>query len=177
MTSTPPRSHGRRLRFSLRTLLLLVFATGAALGWTLYKVRQQGNAVAALEKIGCTVYYADDAATTILETLRRLLGEKRPRNVVVVCDRNYEMSDGDLVHLQAFTHLKGLSLRGTRLTDAGLRHLERHTQLEFLELDYTSVTDKGLERLRGLVRLNNLRLSGTARHRPGVNAPGNSCAT
>ena len=37
----------RWLRFSLRSLFLLVLVLAVSLGWTLYKVRQQGIAVAA----------------------------------------------------------------------------------------------------------------------------------
>ena len=76
--TTPDKPKRRWLRFSLRSLLLLVFMIAVALAWTIYKVRQQGIAVAALKKMGCSVTY-DDAkrSPTVLERLRRLLGEGR----------------------------------------------------------------------------------------------------
>jgi hypothetical protein len=46
----------------LRSLFLLVVVIAVSLGWTIYKVRQQGIAVAALEKMGCSVHYDINSA-------------------------------------------------------------------------------------------------------------------
>lgn len=72
-----------------------------------------------------------------------------------------QVTDTDLVYLEAFPRLYSLWLTSTRVTDAGLEHLRGAVRLHFLHLAFTNVTDKGLPQLRGLARLEDLDLTGT----------------
>ena len=155
---------GRRwFRFSLRSFFLLIVVIAVSLGWTIYKVRQQGIAVAALKTMGCSVGYDDpqNNSPTILERLRKLLGEDEPRSVTSVIGGRSQITDAGLVHLRGLTRLGVLDLTGTPVTDAGLLHLRGLTQLVYLTLERTQVTDAGLEHFRRLTQLRVLNLTGT----------------
>ncbi len=162
--TAPDKPRRRWLRFSLRSLFLLIVVIAVSLGWTLYKVRQQGIAVAELKKMGCLVTYdnADWGSPTVLERLRKLLGEDESRSVVRVrVEMEKTFTDAGLVHLRALTQLQYLALDGTQVTDGGLVHLRGMTRLQYLILDRTQVTDAGLVHLRALTQLEVLYLDGT----------------
>ena len=77
MPTDKPRR--RWLRFSLRSLFLLVVVIAVLLGWMIHKVRQQGVAVAALREMGCWVRYDYfPMSPTTLEKLKKLLGVEPP---------------------------------------------------------------------------------------------------
>src|SRR6185369_6406318 len=97
-------------------LLLLVLVVAVSLGWTLYKVRQHGIAVAALEKMGCGIEYleADSESPTVLERLRTLLGEDD--GSVFEVNGESIMTGAGLIHLQGLTELKVLYLNDTQVT-------------------------------------------------------------
>ena len=134
-------------------MLLLVLVIGSALGWTLHKVREQGIAVAALEKAGCWFHFVDGDPQTFLERLRRSCGEMDYRNVAAAIGRGSQVTDAELVHVEALTQLQRLFLDQTQVTDAGLAHLERLTELRELHLEETQVTDAGLAHVERLSRL------------------------
>jgi len=188
MTISTNKPKRRWLRFSLRSLLLLILVIALSLGWMIHKVREQGIAVAALREMGCDVHheYADPSGSpTVLEWLRKLLGEAESRSVnevigersqitdaglrhlVGMSELNHlnlsftQVSDAGLVYLRGLTELKDLNLEHTQVTDAGLIHLGGLTQLGWLNLDDTQVTDAGLVHLRGLIELETLELNHT----------------
>jgi hypothetical protein len=106
MAKTLPKPRRRVLRFSLRAMLLLVVVIGAALSWTMHKVRQQAKAVAALEGMGCTIDYDDSGnPPSVLESLRKLLTENEPRNVAGVYAGESMLTDSEMAHLQPLTSL------------------------------------------------------------------------
>ena len=113
MADTPTELRRRWSRFSLRALLLLVVVICTALGWTLHKVREQGIAVAELEKLGCNVNYGSNEPTTNFETLRRLLGEEEPENVCSVDGQDHPITDAELRYVEGFASLEELTLGGT----------------------------------------------------------------
>src|SRR5438132_1461123 len=147
MKTDPPRR--RWLRFSLRSLFLLTLVLAAFLAWMTYKARQQGIAVAALKEMGCNIAYdyADDRSPTVLERLRKLLGEEEPRSITGVSG-SLAITDAALVHIGRLTQLQGLDLQGARVTDAGLAHLRGLTHLYTLNLSGSKVTGAGLVHLR-----------------------------
>ena len=159
------------LRFSLRSLFLLTVAIAVLLGWTIYKVRQEGIAVTALRKFGCSVDYdyrdPTSGAPPILEQLRKLLGEDESRSVTRVDGSNIDgkltshITDAGLVHLQGWPHVHDVRLAGTHITDVGLVHLEGLSQFITLVLTNTRVTGDGLVHLQGLRKLGVLYLDGT----------------
>ena len=177
----------RWLRFSVRGLLLLTAVIAVLLGWTVQKARQQRDAVAGLRTHGYWVYYrgADSGSATLLEWLRRLLGEPEFRDVIgaggsypfcfdtglvhlpeltqvqTVRLDGTQITDAGLVYLEGLTQLHGLNLLGTQITDAGLLHFQNLTQLRNVDLGGTHVTGSGLAHLEGLSQLIGLNLSGT----------------
>jgi hypothetical protein len=175
----------RFLSFSVRTMLLLVLLIGAALAWTMHRVRRQTDTVATLEAIGCFTDYASVEPLTIVEQIRMWLGEERPRNVIQVFASGLDVNDADAERLAGLSELVSLtlddsqvtdiglmavrglrsldllSLSGTRVTDEGLAYLPSRSPLRLLSLDRTHVTDAGLPHLLGLTRLEFLTLSNT----------------
>jgi hypothetical protein len=121
-TSALAKPRRRWLRFSMWVLFLLLVGTAVSLGWMINKARQQGIAVAALKKLGCSVGcdMGDERPPTILERLRKLLGEDEFRNVTMVNGYKSQMTDAGMAHLQELTQLTGLNLDGTQVADAGL---------------------------------------------------------
>ena len=114
---------GRRfLRFSLRTFLAIAVLIGAALGLAMHKVREQGRAVAALERLGCTIRHANyNASPTVMERLRRLLTKDDPMNVTGVSAYMLQtLPDDGLSYIRGLPELTHLDLRLTPVTDAGL---------------------------------------------------------
>src|ERR1051325_2441314 len=112
MTNNTPKTHRRSFRHSFRRLLLLVLLIAVSLGWTIHKARQQGIAVAALKEMGCEVEY--DEATrspTILERLRKLLGDDEFRSVSTLRCHVQIFTDAGLEHLRGLTLLQKFSCR------------------------------------------------------------------
>jgi hypothetical protein len=72
-----------------------------------------------------------------------------------------QVTDADLVCLEAFPRLYSFRLLDAQVTDAGLEHIRGAAQLHFLCLPFTNVTDNGLLHLQGLTKLVELDLSGT----------------
>src|SRR5947207_3854610 len=109
-------THPRRcwFRFSLRSLFLLMLVIAVSLAWTIYQVRQQGIAVAALKEMGCSFEYrnADSASPTVLESLRKLLGEDEWRSLTKVWGGMSPITDAGMAHLQGLTRLGVLILYG-----------------------------------------------------------------
>lgn len=163
MTTALEKPRRRWLRFSLRSLLLLIAVVAVSLGWLIHKARQEGIAVAALKEMGCDVTYGNNNAhqgsPTVLERLRKLLGESESRNVTKVIGSKSQITDAGMVHVQGLTQLQTLWLNDTQVADAGLAHLVGLTQLQYLWLNDTQITDAGLVNLRGLTQLHSLVLS------------------
>jgi hypothetical protein len=57
MASGPSPKKSRRLRLSIRAMLVLVLAFGTFLGWLSHRARVQRIAVATIERAGGKVYY------------------------------------------------------------------------------------------------------------------------
>lgn len=74
---------------------------------------------------------------------------------------NGDIGDADLADLRALTHLRSLSLTGTRITDGGLKVVASLAGLSELSLQRTAVTDVGLLELAGLRHLEFLNVKGT----------------
>jgi len=126
-----------------------ILVIGVLLGWAIHKAREQGIAVAALEKMGCGFSYDDpQKPPTALERLRKLLGEVESSSVFGLHCKRSQLTDVGLTHLAGLTHLKYQDLHGTQVTDAGLVHLQGLTQLRHLRLEHTQVTGVGVRRLQ-----------------------------
>jgi hypothetical protein len=161
------RSQRRWLRYSLRTLLMLVTVFGVWLGVKVNQARRQKQAVEALLNLGATVRYAhqrNDAHPSIFETdkdlnvpngLRALAGDDFFQSVVSL-RFSRPVTDEDLAHLAAFPHLEQLDfyLNGRNVTDAGLANLPRPDRLTSVYADLS-----GLRKL-GTIYLSRTRITG-----------------
>lgn len=159
----------RRLRISLRGLMILVLIVGGVLGWIIHRARVRREAVAAIRQAGGTVYYQwqwrdgsyDQAAQPAVPgwLLDRLgpdlfYGVKR---VDLIGRRGAD--DVLMTRVGQLRDLEALSLNGCRrVTDAGLAHLSRLTGLRSLDLSFTGATGAGLKHLQSLTRLERLEL-------------------
>lgn len=92
----------------------------------------------------------DDAAIKEISALRRL--------EILTFLNNSGVTAKELSHLAALTHLRILSLQGTKISSAGLKELAALTGLEWLCLTNTRVSNKGLVELAPLERLKTLHL-------------------
>jgi hypothetical protein len=57
LDEAPPTLWRRRLRLSVRALMVVVLITGGGLGWLMYRARVQRDAVAAIRRAGGLTYY------------------------------------------------------------------------------------------------------------------------
>ena len=151
---------GRRwMQFSLRGMLVLTASMGLLLGWAIHLVREQRNAVAALERMGSSIRYNDPDEASILERFGILTGLDVFREVeAVYCGP--VMTDAGLVHLRGLPKLRQLGLTHTQVTDAGLAQLEKLPELRILFVSETQVTDAGLVHLQRLKKLQAIGLYG-----------------
>jgi hypothetical protein len=136
----------RQLRVSLRTTLGAVacFAIILALvdAWLLAPYRAEQRAAAALTRLGGRIVLVDDAPSW----LRGYVGEDvLNMRVAASIDLSHsQVTDRDLVHLQAFRHFGNLNLSDTAVSDAGLDYLRRVVAYRFFDLSRTRVTDVSL---------------------------------
>jgi hypothetical protein len=178
-----PRAGRRWLRFSLRTMLLVVTVLCVWLGVKVNQARRQKEAVAALEELGATIYYAhqrqeeDDLRfdagrpPNVPNWLRELAGDHFFQRAVWLFFSR-ELADKDLVHLAALPHIEHLNLgrAGIGVTDAGLAHLPRPDRLSRFSASGTSVGDAFLMRLAGAKGLERLILANTRVTNAGLRA-------
>jgi hypothetical protein len=139
-------------RILLPLLVLCLLAAAAARGYSADRKPEQAQpedeakAIAEIEKLSGEV----------------IVDEDDPDQPVIGVDLTHTgVTDAGLVHVKAFSHLRGLCLEGTKVTDAGLADLKGLTQLQWLDLEGTKVTDAGLAHLKGLTQLQVLGLQGT----------------
>ena len=178
MDEPQPRCRRRWFQYSLRTLMLFMFAcvtASAWVGWELAKTRRERTAVAKIESCGGEawdhkmtgppwmtrhfrrvegVWFVDTPTDAGLGQLKQLTCLE----ALIFTDT--QVTDAGLVHLKRLASLKRLDLDNTQVTDAGLIHLKELTDLEELQLAGTQVTDAGLEQLTGPFELERLTLGG-----------------
>ena len=107
---------------------------------------EQADAIAALERLGGKLKFADD----------------RPgRPVIEIALGGTAASDADLARLACFPELETLSLFDSDIGDAGVANLKPLVQLQTLYLGRTKISDAGLDALAGMQRLKTLGLSDT----------------
>jgi hypothetical protein len=165
-----------RFQFSIRSLLLLVFAAALPCSWLAVASRepkQERAAEAAIEKVGGHISWGQiwslsqprgpngELQMAEPKWLRKLLGDDFFSGVFQADCENIPITDADLEYLEAMSYLYDLSLNNTDVTDLGLKHLKGLSNLIILRLNKTPITDSGLERLKGLHELRTLGLAGT----------------
>jgi hypothetical protein len=167
------------LRFSLRTLLLIVAAVAICLGIKLREARRQEAAVAAIRDLGGWSYYdyqiANDklvpgAKSWVPEWLLAQIGKDFFHDVVEVnmvynndgprIDNKLRYTDEVKDHLISFPRLRRLLLCNMQASDECLGVCRRLKRLEeILMWDASTVTDAGVAELRELPGLRYIHLS------------------
>jgi hypothetical protein len=164
----------RWLRFSLRTLLIVVTLFGVWLGVKVDQARRQKLAVVALRMRGFYVNYEhwrtngdpesfDSSRELPVPTLLRSRADGDFFQKVIAIRVLPTSSDDDYVHLAALPHIEALYLsgRGNDVSDAGLAYLPRPDRLVHFEAGDTLVGDAFVKRLANATGLIRLGLSGT----------------
>ena len=154
------KSSPRWLRFSMRTMLVVVSMICVALAVWVAPVERQRRAVAAIEALDERATYVENKRA-IVSPFWRWLPQAYQNEVAEVSLTGTKVTDAELAHLGALTGLQKIRLYDTRLTDAGLVHLKCLTKLKKLELSHNQVTDVGVAHLREMIGLQRLGLSGT----------------
>jgi hypothetical protein len=157
----PSSQRPRILRFSLRTLLVVVTAVAIWLGIYANHLRSQREAHRAIEELGGnTGAYVEGP-----EWFRNMVGDEQyfrnASRVTFIKPFNDDDLDRMIDHLNAFSRFATLDIPGTNITDDGLNHLHRLRNLEHLSLINTAISDKGLVNLEGLDSLRELHVIGT----------------
>ena len=168
----------RRIRFSLRTLLIVTTLLAIAIGYLAaeYKVvRDRNRVVAALTRSGAFVafdqgpneYDGIKAWLGILEvsivaginsdeTMELLAGMNKLRSVTV----GPGVTDAGLAHIQELTAIEELKIVSDAVTENGLQSVSRLKGLKRLTISGRQITDDGLRHLADLKNLESLDLSG-----------------
>src|SRR4051794_307103 len=159
-----------RLRFSLRSLLLLVLLIALWLGWQVHRARRQREAVAIIKAFGGHVYYDWESRGPEWAPkgrrppgpawLRRAIGDEYFQEVeIITFTRAAPGAIRVVPTLRAFPSLKVLDLHESQATDASLAVVGDLASLETLDLYEANVTDAGIARLKGLKNLKRLGMS------------------
>jgi hypothetical protein len=166
---TTARWWRRCLRFSTRTLIVLVLITGGGMGWTIRNARDQFAAVKAIQASGGNVSYewewkngvsVPDGKPWWPKWLSKRIGVDYLTSVARVVIF-LGCTDKELIHIGRLGGVDTLSLPGARVSDAGLTNLEGLWRLRTLNLWGNKVTDAGLVHLGGLTQLRWLCLDQT----------------
>jgi hypothetical protein len=179
----PTETIRRRLKISLRTMMLVVLVVGLWLSRQVHMAREQRAAVAAVQKYGGWVHYDYEFVNGKLTPgrnpraprwLRRLLADEFFQNVQqvsLVYDRstgrrhdndNVVPCDDVLARISSLPGLKVLLLKETQATDEGLKRIGKMSGLEELYIwDAKSVTDAGVVCLATLENLRKIHINGS----------------
>jgi hypothetical protein len=179
--STPPKRRKLLLRFSLRTLLIVMTAVCIFSGLWISKVIHQRTAVRRFYQLTASrartpggdqlttmgySYGGKDAYYKPIipkwqHPLRDALGEEAFGEITGVQLLSTAATDDDVRLIAQFPTMKRVSLSQTQVTDQGLRHLRKCKKLQMLTLDQLPITDAGVAQLAALPELDSLSLSGT----------------
>lgn len=155
-----------RVRVTLRAFMLVVLIVGAGLGFVLIRVRDQRDAVGAIERAGGTVIYeyqwnhGDHDFLARPGWLPERLGLDlfyRVKEVSIGGAAN-AVDAGELMEqVGRLRDLEVLSLNGwSNVKDADLGPLERMTGLTDLDLTYTGASGRCMKLVEGLTKLKKL---------------------
>ena len=139
-TGSRPKAARRRLRLSVRGLLLLVLACGGGLGWFEHRAKVQRDSVAAIEAVKARVGYDLETDKNGVPTNRwtrwlvDVFGIDRVATVVKVYGGDY-FDDAAMAAASRLTSLRKLDIVDCPVTDAGVATgLRRLRRLESLSL-------------------------------------------
>ncbi|MGD9720794.1 MAG: leucine-rich repeat domain-containing protein [Pirellulales bacterium] len=177
----------RWLRFSLRTLLVLLTVVAVWLGFAADRAHRQRRIVAELRETRSVVEYdwqqrdpskPKPPRGTIREApgprwLRKLVGDEYFQHVVTVMVSEYRPGARFLSHIDDLPELTNLQVVHAHTNDDDLRAIGRLRKLQFLlvtSLDRGGFTDAGVAHLAQLKQLENLTIGSPGLYSAG--APG-----
>jgi internalin A len=162
----------RRLRVSVRGLIIIVLVIGGWLGWIVSGARVQRDAVAAIENAGGKAMY-----NWQFNREKYVAAGKpwAPRRIVDLIGIDYfshvtsvaiystrkAKADVTMSHVGRLSGLQKLTVETISLTDVGMEHLAGLSELSHLAIDNTRVSDAGMAHLAGLTQLTVLDLANT----------------
>lgn len=164
----------RRVRFSIRALLLFVTLVCVVLGAVIHPRLRRQRAVDALKSIGCTLHfdyefengvYKYDKSSPVAKHWLALVGPAFFHEVIelqIQTGRSHTVARACLAqHLPALTGLRTLQLdSGVSVNDDVLAAIGQLRQLQSLRARDSFVTDRGIARLAPLRELQHLALGG-----------------
>lgn len=172
MKTLTTQSTRKYLRFSLRSLLVLILLIAGWLGWVVHRARAQRDAVAAILKLQGTVKYnwerkdgrnLPNGKPWWPGWLVNLFGIDYFSHVTQVrLVAVHELSDAELIQISNLSGLEELDLHRSPVTDARLGYLEELTDLQSLTLFHTPISDTGLAHLKRMHRLRMLSIENTS---------------
>ncbi len=166
-----PKPRRRWLRFSLRSLLLLVVVISIPLGWKVNRARNQRVVVEELQKLNAVIEYDYEKVPgnpfirqppPAPKWLTDLLGIEYFGDVVKVEVEGPQVNDETIALVARLPelHSAGFASRGG-ITDSGLVHFARMHKLEEAILSSNRIAGTGLVFLTGLKRLKLLWVDGS----------------
>jgi hypothetical protein len=164
-----PRSWQRRLRISVRGLMVLVLITGGGLGWVIHRARVQRDAVAAITRVGGHVGYSwqrsNGAWVSAIpkprwpDRVRLMLGPDFIDTVTYVGLQGVQCDDESLRAACRLPWLEELSVVNTSVTDASAEDLRELRNLRSLDLRLNRITKRPLRHIGEMSELRELTLS------------------
>ena len=156
----------RWLRFSLRTLLVIMTVLAISLGLYFKSLRDRKAAIGAMEKLGGAISLKYNGP----EWLRKMVNDDKCfwNPVAVRFQPHHPITDQELQsavpYLKNFGDLNYLAFRESQVTNEGLKHLlPLAERLLVLDLSDTAVSDDGIVHLKQLPKLMFVRVKeGTA---------------
>jgi hypothetical protein len=168
----PQKSWRHWLRFSVRTLMIVLALFACTIGWLVHSAQVQRDAVEAIEATSGAVSYVwqykdgdeiSNGRPWAPKWLVDLLGVDYFGSIALVYlgDEATEAVMGHVGHLKNLERLSLCAQRGKHVTDSWLTHLRGLTRLKDLILFNTAITDAGLVHLEELTSLEWLDLTHT----------------
>lgn len=152
-------SRKRWLRYSLRTLLIVISISAVSFAYVSNRVREQWALAMRVEQLGGKVTWGRLQGDSWISVFAR---ERLPQgyvdDVVAIDLTGSGVTDEDLERFRKFTHLRLLYLDDTSITDAGLNNLEHFKELAILSVFGTQISNSRLDRLKEV--LPNLETTG-----------------
>ena len=177
MNEQPPKSKRRWLRFSLRSMLLLVVVIAIPIAWKVNRARNQRVVVAELEKLNADLIYDYQIVATNgvrsydfyapppgPKWLTALLGKEYFVEVRKVCADGAAVTNETLALIAKLPDIEQVELVNLDsepgITDDGLVHFSKMQSLQAIVLHSNRISGVGLEHLTGLKRLTTLMAIG-----------------
>ena len=156
MNEQSPKSGRRWLRFSLRSLMLLVAIVSIPLGWMAWqvnRVRNQRLIVAELSSVGGQVIYSYRSQQMRPQEppgpkwLRSLLGDDIFSDVKEVDIRHDHVTEQTLARIATLHAVHTLHMESGQISDNGLAHLAKMSTLQQVVLQSRGFSDASLAQL------------------------------